>query len=147
MALSARLSVFYSFAETDRNRWLQVVHNHLYLPEKWGWISESTDTNADVIVMLVTADFFASPTCQEEVALALDSSSRNHALIFPILLTACPYETSRIGHLQPAPDWRTPVACPDRHDLLARTARKLVLVLQRRWPDLRVPASGSVERL
>jgi hypothetical protein len=157
MSPPAKLRAFYSYAHADRERWLRTVQTHLDQPKTWGWISDWSDQEllpgddwneklqeqligSDVIVMLVTANFLAARGCKEEVALALQlAKGPKPPLICPILASDCLYSTSPIGHLHPAPDWNTPVGSPERHDLLARTARKFVQDLQAHWPDLQIP--------
>jgi tetratricopeptide (TPR) repeat protein len=80
--------------------------------------AQSVDENlkaADIIVLLVSPDFLASPDCQEiEMTQALERHARREARIVPVILRPSDWRASRFAVLQayptdgkPVTDWPT----------------------------------------
>lgn len=55
--------------------------------------------SADIILMLISADYVSSKSCQEEMGVALDRSSASEALAIPVLIRACDWTSLPIGQL------------------------------------------------
>ncbi|MBB3859004.1 hypothetical protein GGQ88_000244 [Novosphingobium hassiacum] len=71
--------------------------------------------SADIILMLISADYVASPACQEEMTIALERGIAKQALAIPILLRACDWTGIPIGQLLAANRDAKPInSAPDR---------------------------------
>jgi len=67
--------------------------------------------HADIIIMLVSADFLASEYCHEvELTQALRRWETDDVRITPVIVRACAWEASPIGRLQVLPDKALPVS-------------------------------------
>lgn len=65
---------------------------------------------ADIILLLVSADFLASRSCQEiELGPALSRWAQNLALILPIIVRSCDWEISAISRFQALPESGRPI--------------------------------------
>jgi pimeloyl-ACP methyl ester carboxylesterase len=119
--------VFISYAPEDLAfRDALIAHLHVLctagIIEKWhdgeihpgeGWRSaiERELQAADIIVLLVSADFLASTACQElELGPALARWKANEARIVPVIVRACHWEASSIAQLEVLPSRGKPVA-------------------------------------
>src|SRR5215469_11139240 len=80
-----------------------------------GQIDEQLNS-ADIIVLLVSADFLASKYCYAvEMARALERHQRGEARVVPVILRPCDWQSSPLNVLQvlpkdgkPVVDWETP---------------------------------------
>jgi hypothetical protein len=54
---------------------------------------------ADIILMLISADYVSSKSCQEEMAVALERSDAKQALAIPIVVRACDWTGLPLGQL------------------------------------------------
>jgi hypothetical protein len=71
---------------------------------------EAQLSTADVVLLLVTADFLASETLHEEqLRPALARRERDGARVVPILAKPCAWTTSALANLEPLPKNRTPI--------------------------------------
>jgi hypothetical protein len=113
----ATVSVFVSYSHKDR-RHLEKLRDHLAPLERNGeveiwwdgriepgqyWETRIRDRllNADIVVLLLTANFFSSDYCvDKELQLAREREREGHADIIPILVHSCLFESHWIGQLQ-----------------------------------------------
>ncbi len=58
---------------------------------------------ANLIVLLITADYLASDACRREVDLALERAQRGEARVVPVLVRPCLRHFDRIAKLHPLP--------------------------------------------
>lgn len=64
---------------------------------------------ADVILFLLSADFFSSNFCWEQMLFALSQPTRRQARIIPIILNFIDWENSPLAHLEVLPENKKPV--------------------------------------
>lgn len=82
---------------------------------EWAGAIDENLNSADVIILLVSANFLGSKYCNDvEMTRALERRQKGEALVVPVILKPCDWETSRFGRLQALPkggkpvvDWRT----------------------------------------
>jgi internalin A len=131
MAESA-LKVFYSYAHKDEQL-KNEMEAHLKILERRGlispwhdrliragddWVGE-IDVNldiADLILLLVSADFIASDYCySKEMKLALEREKAGKARVIPVILRDCNWRDAPFGDLQGLPkDFKAVTLWPDR---------------------------------
>jgi hypothetical protein len=123
----AAVSLFYSYSHEDEGLRDQ-LEKHLTLLENQGIIQGWHDRRlgagtewegaidtylerARIILLLVSADFLASGYCQNvEVARAMERHESGTALVIPVILRACDWQTAFFGKLQALPRDGKPVA-------------------------------------
>src|SRR5262245_25403798 len=72
---------------------------------------------ADIILLLVSADFLASDYCYDiEVMQALEKHESGEARVIPIILRPCDWHSSPFGKLQALPKDSMPITSWDDHD-------------------------------
>ena len=82
---------------------------------EWAGQIDSRLNAADIIVLLVSPDFLASPYCYDrEMTRALERHEKREARVVPIILRPCDWKTSPFAKLnalpkegKPVVDWRT----------------------------------------
>ena len=131
MADSA-LKVFYSYAHKDEQL-KNEMEAHLKILERKGlispwhdrmirpgdnWVGE-IDMNldiADVILLLVSADFINSDYCySKEMTTALEREKAGKARVIPVILRDCNWKDAPFGGLQGVPkDFKAVTLWPDR---------------------------------
>lgn len=91
----------------------------------WRTAIESHVTTAQLILLLVSASFFASDDCHDlEMGKALERWQRGEAQVVPVLLSQCLWETSQLRRLRPLPDNGVPVTSwTSRAEAWANVAR------------------------
>ena len=93
------------FAAMKRAGIISIWHDQLISPgTEWrNAISDHLET-ADVILLLVSADFFESSFCYEvEMTRAIERHERREARVIPIIARPCDWHSSPIGKLQALP--------------------------------------------
>jgi hypothetical protein len=113
----AKVSVFVSYSHKDR-RHLEKLRDHLAPVERNGGVDIWWDGKiepgqywephirarlqaSDIVVLLLTANFFRSDYCVDnELQLAREREREGHADIVPILVQSCLFESHWIGRLQ-----------------------------------------------
>jgi tetratricopeptide (TPR) repeat protein len=86
---------------TPGAEWAGAIHNEL--------------NAAHIIILLVSPDFLASDYCNDvEMTRALERHQSGEALVVPVIIKPCDWQTSRLAHLQALPkdakpvvDWKT----------------------------------------
>ncbi|GAP99629.1 toll/interleukin-1 receptor domain-containing protein [Leptolyngbya sp. NIES-2104] len=114
------LTLFYSYSHKDEILRDQ-LNTHLTLLQRQGIIDSWYDRNitagtewaeaiythlntADIILLLISADFLASDYCYEkEMNRAIERHNRQEALIIPIILRPCDWTSAPFGKLQALP--------------------------------------------
>jgi len=96
------------------------------------WESAISDNlqSADLVLLLVSADFLASDYCfGVEVELALERNSSGSARVIPILLKPCLWEESRFRELQILPrDARPVTSWPSPEDAFLTIANEINVI-------------------
>lgn len=117
---TSSLTLFYSYSHKDESL-RDELNTHLKLLQRQGiidaWydrdITAGTDwanaidtrlNTADIILLLVSANFLASDYCYDkELTCALDRHTKGEARVIPILLKPCDWESAPFGKLQGLP--------------------------------------------
>ena len=126
--------IFFSYSRHDRELLLQLL-KHLsalhfnekiqpwndadILPgEEWDDKIRHELAEADIIILLVSADFLATPYIQSvEIEAAMSRHDRGEARVIPVVLRACRWESMPFGKLNGLPFKAQPVTSWDNRDL------------------------------
>ncbi|MFO1155464.1 MAG: toll/interleukin-1 receptor domain-containing protein [Rhodospirillales bacterium] len=156
-----RVFISYSHADNALRRKLErhlVALKNQHLIEVWSdrqidagieWehsIRESLEA-AEIILLLISADFLASDFCQQtELKCAVERHAAGQARVIPVFLKPCHWEGAVFGRLQGVPEDARPVTTfsdPDRaFVMIAEAVRKAASDLRlprRRWTRDRPP--------
>jgi hypothetical protein len=128
------ISLFYSYSHKDEDLRLK-LETHLSALRRGGLISEWHDrklepgdtwkgeidrhlTSADIVLLLVSADFIASDYCWgEEMTKALARHARGEARVIPVILRHCRWQSTPLADLQAVPRDAKPVrSWPDEDE-------------------------------
>ena len=166
----SRARVFCSYAPRDA-RFLEELTIHLAALKKSGciemWsyrdievgkeerqqVSEALE-DADVVLMLISADFIASEYCFDvEMARALELEESGGVVVLPILIRECDWESMPFARLYVWPSDTTPIAIMNEHERdreWADLARVLRIMLGRQMPfrvneEVPMPVTKSSE--
>jgi len=124
------IAVFVSYAHKDE-RFRERVDKHLTTLRRQGLIRVWNDRRiaygdfgseinthletADLILLLVSADFIASEYCFKEMEKALQQHEANRAIVIPIILRPCDWKNTQLGNLLALPKDGKPVnVWPDK---------------------------------
>ncbi len=141
--------IFFSYSHEDKDLRDQLA-NHLKILERENliecWhdrqIPPSTEwkrqidhhlQQAQIILMLVSKDFFASDYIWEvEMKFAMERCRKGDANVIPVILRPCEWELSELGKLQAVPENRTPVTSwTDPEEAFRDIARKIRELVER----------------
>ncbi len=130
------VTLFYSYAHEDEDL-REALEKHLSVLRRTGFIAEWHDrkigagdewkneidhhlTSADIVLLLVSADFTASDYCWgDEMAKALARHDRGAAQVIPVILRWCDWKDTPLGKLQAVPTNAKPItAWSDRDEAL-----------------------------
>jgi WD40 repeat protein len=71
---------------------------------------------AEIILLLVSPDFLASDSCNNQVKLAMDRYEAGKAIVIPIILRACDWKGELFGKLQALPKDNKPIIPRENKD-------------------------------
>jgi hypothetical protein len=147
------MKLFFSYAHKDE-RLRDELAKHLSLLKREGIITtwhdrditagtnwaQAIDTNlndADIILLLISADFLASDYCYDiEMQRAIERHNTQEARVIPIILRPCDWHSAPFGKLQALPKDAKPVTKWDNPDEafthIAQGIRNAVAELQQR---------------
>jgi nucleoside phosphorylase len=129
------ITLFYSYAQSEQDEALRTqLESHLKVfetPDRikgWhkreiragqDWAAEinSNLKAAQIILLLISADFLASPDCFHEMKLALARHERQEAIVVPVLLRPGYYKDSPFKALGMLPSNKTPITRWANRDL------------------------------
>src|SRR5690606_23236796 len=153
MSSSTAVTLFVSYAHEDEDLREELV-KHLKLLQRQGVIEGWYDRliqggqewdqeiqtrllTSNIILLLVSADFLASDYCwDKEVQQAMERHTRGDAVVIPIILRACDWNSAPFGKIQALPrDARPVMSWSDRDEALldiARGIRQVALRIQAR---------------
>ena len=157
--------VFYSYSHRDedlksrldvhlsalrREGLIQSWHDREILPGA-DWNIEINDavTRADIVLLLVSADFIASEYCWGvEFTRALERHDKGEATLLPIIVRPCDWQNTHIGRLQTLPrDGRAVTTWANRDEAWTDVARGLRSVVRAsRAGSARPPGPRRTER-
>ena len=141
--------VFFSFATEDDAHRIR-LEKHLKQLQREGLIEpwhfrkllpgEDWDRNineqlriADVVLLLVSADFLASDYINDiELEMALERESRGEAIVVPIIIEPCDWKRTQFAHLQGLPADAKPVSVwPNREEAWADVTRGIRRMIEK----------------
>lgn len=114
--------------------------------EKWAGAIDERLNAAQVILLLVSADFLASDYCHEiEMKRALERHGNGEAIVVPVILRPCDWEEALFGPLQALPknakavtQWR------NQDDAFAGIARGIRKVIKEKFGDAASQTPSSI---
>lgn len=143
--------LFYSYSHSDEE-WRRKLETHLALLKKRGLIESWHDRDilasedwkdqisqhldrADIILLLVSADFLASDYCYDiEMQRAMQRHNAGEACVIPIILHACDWADAPFSKLQALPTNAKPVSSwADTNEAFSITAKGIRAVIERRF--------------
>ena len=157
------ISLFYSYSHKDED-FRRKLETHLAVLRRGGLIAEWHDrkiepgdawkgqidrhlTSADIVLLLVSPDFFASDYCWgDEMTKALARHERGEARVIPVILRHCRWQSTPLASLQAVPRGAKPIkSWPDKDkafdDVVAEIERAVGKVRER----AREEASGRAD--
>lgn len=153
------VSVFCAYAHSDET-YLTALRNHMAVLERSGAIKVWTDRsirggeeweseidqhllNDDIVLLLISADFFASDYCStREMTTALERHAQGQAKVIPVIVRPCDWKESPVGFLQPLPKDGQPISgWSDRDEALADVVGGFRAIL-REFRPARLQSSG-----
>jgi formylglycine-generating enzyme required for sulfatase activity len=155
------ISLFYSYSHKDEDLRLK-LQDHL-APLKWSgmiaewhdrkieagkeWEKEIDDhlSSADIILLLVSASFIASPYCWSvEISKALERHERGEARVIPVILRPCQWQRTSFAKLQFTPRDAKPVtAWPDLDTAFDDVVSKIGAVVDELQRSVSQPADAG----
>lgn len=101
--------------------------------DDWAGAISGELEQADIILLLVSADFIGSRYCYDvEMKRALERHHAKETLVIPVILRPCDWHEAPFGFIQAAPkDGKPIVSWPDLDDAFVDIVRKLRSVLPR----------------
>lgn len=128
-----KVKLFYSYSHQDKsyrdklethlstlkyNNLIDEWHDKKILAgEDWDDEIESNMNNADIILLLFSPDFIASPSCKKEIQKALGLKAQKGTIFIPIILRVCAWqEVGGMSGIQALPESIKPVAKWDDED-------------------------------
>ena len=120
------IKVFYSYSHRDEC-FRQEMETHLSTLKQDGLIDEWHDRKiqpgqevqaeidrrlheSDVILLLISSDFLASPECQKEMDKSMELHDRKQARVVPIIVRPCAWNHSKVSALLALPKDGEPVS-------------------------------------
>lgn len=118
-------------------------HDRMILPgEEWDGKIRAELGAADIVLLLISADFLSSNYCYEvEVQSALTRHKQGRGIVIPIIVHDCLWHEAPFGRLQALPQDGRPISSwPNIHEALADVARGI----QRTAEAIREPRASSL---
>ncbi|HWS87418.1 MAG TPA: tetratricopeptide repeat protein [Pyrinomonadaceae bacterium] len=146
--LTEPLELFYSYSHRDedlrdklethlsmlkRQKVINQWHDRGILAgEEWGGEIDEHLKAADIILLLVSADFLASDYCYDiELKLAMERHEKSEARVVPIILRPCDWSGAPFGKLQALPKNAKPVTTwPNQDEAFTDIAKGIRKVAQ-----------------
>lgn len=101
---------------------------------------------ADIILLLVSADFIASDYCWKvEMKTALDRHRQRKAIVVPVILKPCDWQSARFARLQALPEGAKPVVnWRSRDHAWTNVATSIRRLVEERLRSRKKPESAAV---
>jgi len=121
-ASEATVKLFISYAHEDQELCRELQSHLSVLTGVLGWIDRDISpgalwektiyehlNQADIILLLLSASFFDSNACKDEMNRALERNKEENVVIVPVILRPVLWEKSPVGHFQALPTGAKPV--------------------------------------
>jgi replicative DNA helicase len=122
------ITIFYSYSHRDeafkeqleihlallrRKSLIKTWHDRRIIPgQEWETAIESHLDEADIVLLLVSADFIASDYCYgKELARAMEKHERNEAKVIPVIVRPVDWSDAPFARLQAVPKDGNPITC------------------------------------
>jgi tetratricopeptide (TPR) repeat protein len=145
--ISKRIKIFYAYAEKDRNLGNQLKSHLHFLKREITWIwdydvdlipgkeklqeIDAHLNNANLILLLISADFFNSDFCEYIIKRAIEKDKQGEARIVPIILRPVILEGTPFADLQQLPDNKKPIKrWSDRDEAFTNVGRGILQVIR-----------------
>jgi tetratricopeptide (TPR) repeat protein len=149
-ALRQRLGVHLSLLQ--RQGILQLWHDRCLIGgDDWAAAIDTALIEADLILLLISADFIASDYCYgKEMTLALERHQRGEARLVPVLLHPCDWESAPFSRCQGFPRDNRPISAHPAGEQgalseVASELRRLAISLQRPQPTAHTPQAAAAD--
>lgn len=121
------VKIFYSYSHRDES-YRESLETHISILARRGQISSWSDRkltageewrkgieleiqSADIVILLVSADFIASDFCYEkELQIAMDRHEQGNAIVVPVILRPCEWSEAPFAKLQALPKDAKPIS-------------------------------------
>ena len=160
------ITLFYSYSHRDEDLRLK-LETHLAVLRRGRLIAEWNDrklepgdawkdqidrhlTSADIVLLLVSPDFFDSDYCWgEEMTKALERHERGEARVIPVILRHCRWQSTPLASLQAVPRGAKPIkSWPDKDKAFDDVAAAIERAVQTTRERAEAEARGEqIERL
>jgi len=151
-----KVEIFISYSHGDI-KLLAELEKHLTILKRNGlgllWTDQNIDKgsewspeilrhldNADIVLLLISADFIASDFCYEkEMTRAMERHERHEACVIPVILRPCRWKSTPFAVLQAVPDNAKPVSTARNQDeAFVEVTKRIQEVIEKRF-DLKPP--------
>ena len=110
----------------------------------WANAIDESLAGSQIMLLLVSADFLASPYCQGvELAEALRRHDEGTLRVVPVILRSCDWEHSAVARFNALPPDGTPIAEADHPDQLYRMVAQGLRAVVTEWEAVPTDAAGA----
>jgi TIR domain len=103
-------------------------HDQLIVPgQQWHDEIKNQINSADIILLMLSSDFFASEYCQQEMEMALARYQDGTARVIPIICRSVFWENSTLGMIQALPKDAKPIDIWKNQDVAYRDVARGIL--------------------
>lgn len=137
-------------AVLKRDRVIDAWHDRRISPgDDWKNHIDRKLEDADIILLMVSADFLHSDYCYDvEAKRALQRHRTGEARVIPVILRSCDWKNSPLGELQALPtDGRPITKFPDRDEAFLNVVDGIRRLLPRKRRGNQTPAETQIQRL
>jgi hypothetical protein len=117
----------------ERHGLISSWHDRKIMPgQMWKDVIDESFKTADIIILLISAEFIASDYCYEvEMKTALERHGNGEAWLVPIIVRDCQWKKTPFGGLQVLPKDGKPVnSWPDRDEVLRSIADEIEKIIE-----------------
>ena len=126
----------------ERHGLISSWHDRKISPgDQWKNIIDEKFKSADIILLLISAEFIASDYCYEiEMKTALERHENGEAWVVPIIVRDCQWKKTPFANLQVLPKDGKPVNnWPDHDEVLRSIADEIENIIERRRKPFSTP--------
>lgn len=132
-----------------RRGWISMWHDRKILSgDDWAGEIDSNLNLADIVTLLVSADFLNSDYCYDkETAIAMKRREKEGTLVIPVIVRPCDWHDAPFGALQAIPqDGKAVSSWPDRDEAWTDVAQRFKLAVRLVIERLRKAAQADMEK-
>lgn len=154
--------IFISYSRRDQ-KWVDRLRKHLSIfrgqemldpwydraiepGEKWTDKLDKQLKSADIILLMISADFLSSDIARSEMEQALARHDAGEAAVIPVILKPCLWENTPIANLQALPRDAMPISVQaDKNQALFETSREIQRIASTAAPSEGLDEERQVE--